>query len=105
MILYKLEYLPVARKDMLEITKYISQDLCNPQAAEKIITTIIKKLELLTDFPYVNPIHIFIRPLEKEYRKFRVKNYTVFYYVDEYSKTIVVARVVYSKRDFDNTIK
>lgn len=102
--MYKLEYLPVARKDMLEIAKYISQDLCNPQAAERIITAIIEKLELLTEFPYINPIHRLIRPLSKEYRKFTVKNYTVFYFVDEHSKTIVVARVIYSKRDFDKTI-
>lgn len=102
--MYKLEYLPVARKDILEIIKYIGQDLCNPVAAEKIITTIIDKLELLTEFPYIHPIHSLIRPLEKEYRKLRVKNYTVFYYVDEFSKTIVVARIIYSKRDLDKSI-
>ena len=31
---YKLEYLPAARKDMLEIVRYISRDIGNPYAAK-----------------------------------------------------------------------
>ena len=104
MILYKLEYLPVARKDILEIIKYIGQELNNPAAAERLITSIVEKLERLTELPYINPVHTTIRPLNKDYRKLRVNNYTVFYWVDEYTKVITVARVIYSKRDFDNII-
>ena len=102
--MYKLEYLPVARKDILEITKYISQDLNNPTAADKLITTIIEKLDLLTNMPYINPSYTPIRSLSKEYRKLSVNNYTVFYWVDEPQKLITVARVVYSKRDLHKII-
>ena len=45
-----------------------------------------------------------IRPLTNEYRRLIVKNYTSFYYVDERTKVITVARVIYSKRDFDKII-
>ena len=34
--MYKLEYLPVARKDMLEIVRYISRELQNPDAADRL---------------------------------------------------------------------
>ena len=34
--MYKLEYLPVARKDMIEIVRYISRELCNPAAANQL---------------------------------------------------------------------
>ncbi len=102
--MYKLEYLPVARKDILDITKYISQDLKNPAAAEKLITNIIHKLENLTKLPYINPSYVPIRQLNKEYRKLIVKNFTVFYWVDEHAKVVTVARVIYSKRDFDKII-
>ena len=34
--LYKLEYLPVARKDMIEIVRYISRELQNPDAADRL---------------------------------------------------------------------
>ena len=35
--MYKLEYLPVARKDMIEIVRYISRELQNPDAAVRRI--------------------------------------------------------------------
>ena len=34
--MYKLEYLPVARRDMIEIVRYISQELQNPTAADQL---------------------------------------------------------------------
>ena len=103
--MYKLEYLPVARKDILDIARYISQDLNNPTAAEELITTIVEKLEKLTELPYITPSYNPIRPLNNEYRRLMVKNYTAFYYVDERTKVITVARVIYSKRDFDKINK
>ena len=45
-----------------------------------------------------------IRPLNNEYRRLIVKNYTAFYYVDEYTKVITVVRVIYSKHNFDKII-
>ena len=33
---YRLEYLPAARKDMLEIVRYISRDIGNPDVAERL---------------------------------------------------------------------
>ena len=36
--MYKLEYLPIARKDMLDIVRYISQDLKNPDAAKRLMS-------------------------------------------------------------------
>ena len=39
--MYKLEYLPVARKDMLEIVRYISQELQNPDAADRLAMALV----------------------------------------------------------------
>lgn len=39
--MYKLEYLPVARKDMLEIVRYISRELQNPDAADRLAVELI----------------------------------------------------------------
>ena len=104
MILYKLEYLPVARRDILDITKYISQELKNPQAAEQLITSLVNKLDSLTEMPYIYPSFVPIRQLDKEYRKVRVGSYMIFYWVDEYTKVITIARVIYSKRDIENIL-
>ena len=34
--MYKLEYLPVAQRDMVEIVRYISGELQNPAAADRL---------------------------------------------------------------------
>ena len=39
--MYKLEYLPVARKDMLEIVRYISGELQNPDAADHLAVELV----------------------------------------------------------------
>ncbi len=43
--LYKLEYLPVARKDMIEIVRYISRELQNPDAADRLAVELVNAAE------------------------------------------------------------
>lgn len=105
MKMYKLEYLPAALEDMLEIVKYISKELKNPIAAENLANEFIESAEYLIDFPYSNPIYYPIRPLKKEYRKLLVKNFIMFYYVNEPKKIVTIARVIYAKRDYGRTLE
>ncbi len=98
--MYKLEYLPVALQDMVDIVRYISNELKNPIAADNIANEFVNSAETLIDFPYSNPVYHPIRPLNKEYRKLLVKNFIIFYYVDEAEKIITIARVIYAKRDY-----
>lgn len=102
--MYNLEYLPIARKDILDITKYIAEKLQNPPAAQRLAVGLIKKCEQLRDMPYVNPIFPQIRPLNHEYRKVSFKNYLIFYWVDEQKKIITTARVIYCKRNYEELL-
>ncbi len=97
--IYELEYLPLARKDMVDIVQYISQELCNPDAAYKLAEDFIQAAEDMRTFPYGTPVRTSIRPLKQECRKIIVKNYMMFYWVEESTKTVIVARVLYCKRD------
>ena len=103
--MYKLEYLPVARRDMIEIVRYISQELHNPTAADQLAMELIEAGDSIPKFPYANPAFIPIRPLKHEYRKLLVQNYFMFYWVDEEKRLITVARVVYAKRDYEHLIE
>ena len=98
--MYRLEYLPIARRDMVEIARYISHELCNPIAAKTLAEEMLEKAEKLTETPYLNAIYICDRPLQHEYRKLIVQNYIMFYWVDEKEKMITIARVVYARRDY-----
>ena len=97
---YQLTFLPVARRDMTDIVRYISRELLNPTAAGALAAQMIEAAEGLCDFPYANTIHQTIKPLKHEYRKLVVKNYVMFYWVDERDKLITVTRVMYGRRDY-----
>ncbi len=98
--MYTLEYLPVAKRDMTEIAKYISIKLANPAAAVNLADKMVEEAEKLTDMPYKCSMYIPPKPLKFEYRKLLVNNYIMFYYIDEDKKLITIARVIYAKRDF-----
>lgn len=98
--MYKLEYLPAARKDMLDIVRYISQTLQNPDAAEHLAEEMIDAAESVLEFPYSTSVYHPIRPLKHEYRKIHVQNFLMFYWIDEDKKLVTIARVVYAKRDY-----
>ena len=102
--MYKLEYLPVARRDMIEIVRYISQELQNPTAADQLAMELIEAGDSIPKFPYANPAFIPIRPLKHEYRKLLVQNYFMFYWVDEVKKLVTVARVIYARRDYERLL-
>lgn len=91
--MYQLDYLPIARQDMIEIVKYISHEFCNPTAADKLAHEMTEAADSLTQFPYSNAIHPTVRPLKREYRKLTVQNYIMFYWIDEKEKRITIARV------------
>ncbi len=97
--MYTVEYLPVAKKDMVDIVTYISKELQNPLVAEKFAIEMVEKIEGLARFPYSNSAYFPIRKLKREYRKLQIKNFIAWYYVDEETKIITVSRVLYSKRD------
>ena len=103
--MYKLEYLPAARQDMIEIVRYVSQELQNPTAADQLAVELIEAGDGIPGFPYANPSYTPIRPLKHEYRKLLVQNYFMFYWVVEAEQLVTVARVVYAKRDHERLLE
>lgn len=103
-MMYKVQFLPVAKNDLTEIAGYISAELNAPDAALKLAEKIVQGTQRLSEFPYSYHVYTPIRPLTQEYRRLRVENYLVFYCVDEAEKTVTVMRIIYAKRDFEKLI-
>lgn len=103
--MYKLDYLPIARQDMIDIVRYISKELNNPVAADHLAVELVKAGDSILEFPYANPAYMPIRQLKHEYRKLLVQNYFILYWVDEVSKVVTVARVIYAKRDYEKLLE
>lgn len=97
--MYKVEYLPAAYRDMVDIVSYISNELGNSAAANKLGIEFVTAIDSLQDFPYRHSVYFPLKPLKHEYRRLPVGNYIVFYWVDEAEKLVVVARVIYSRRN------
>lgn len=107
---YKIEYLPSALRDLTEIADYIGGKLNNPEAADRLSETIVSTIEKLTDMPYRYPVYypvatFSVKPLKMEYRKMVIKNYLVFYWVNEEKHLVTIARVIYGGRNIDNILE
>ena len=98
--MYELDFLPIARRDMTEIVRYISHQLQNPSTAEQLADEMIEAVEAARSFPYAAPLYFPIRPLKHDYRKLLVQSYLIFYWVDDQARKLTVARAVYAKRDY-----
>ncbi|MBU9713530.1 type II toxin-antitoxin system RelE/ParE family toxin [Evansella tamaricis] len=102
-MMYKLQYLPLALKDLREITDYITDTHKAPEAAMDFLDALHDSISMLQKFPYSYKIYQSIQPLENEYRLLPAKNYVVFYIVKE--EVVEIHRVVYGKMDLTKFIK
>ena len=98
--MYSVEYMPLAVQDMVEIVVYITRELNNPAAAERITERLAEAGESLREFPYAQPAYTPLRPLKHEYRKLLAENYMMLYWLIETEKRVTIARVVYARRNY-----
>ena len=103
--MYQIEFLPVARQDLTDITLYIAQTLKNEKAAYRLAEELVEAAERLGIFPYANPVYQPLRPLSYEYRRVSVKNYLLFYTADEPGKTVTIHRIIYAKRNYEEWMR
>jgi Plasmid stabilisation system protein. len=71
--------------------------------------SVVSTIEKLTEMPYRYPIYypvasFSVKPLKMEYRKMVVRNYLVFYWVNEEKQHVIIARVIYGGRNTDNIL-
>lgn len=103
--MYEIVYLPIARQDIAEILLYISEQLKAPKAAMDLLYAFDHSISLLREFPYAHRVYRPIKPMGEEYRLLPVKNYAVFFVVQEHEKRVEIQRVLYAKMDLTKTIK
>lgn len=103
--MYKIEFLPIAKKDIDEIIYYISHNLKNITAAKKLRDLFMESLDKITTFPYGLQIYEPNRKLKNEYRSYKVKNFMMFYTINENDKVITIVRVLYQKMDIANILE
>lgn len=96
---YGIFYTEVAKDDLKSIYRYISDRLFEPETAENLVEKITEEIRSLAEMPQR------YRRYEEEpwysqgLRVFSVKNYLVFYLIDEEAASVTIVRVIYGGRD------
>jgi len=101
--MHKLKYLPLAQKDLRDITSYIADILKAPKAAIDLLDALDASISRLTQFPYSCKVYQPIQVLEDEYRILPIKNYLVFYVVTE--REVEIRRIIYAKMDISKILR
>jgi toxin ParE1/3/4 len=94
---FRVEYLPIAEKDLTEIVEYILND--NTSAAVGFIDEIDKAVSKLCFFPFMGHVPKDPRLIQLNYRMLVVGNYLVFYVVLD--ENVEIRRIIHAKRKYD----
>ena len=103
--MYALIYSKIIEEDIDSSYTYIKEKLEAPQADENLIKEIIEKINYIKKTPYTRPlVHDgFLASLGV--RLIKIKNYVLYYSVDEERKNINDIRFFYNKQDWIKLLK
>ena len=89
-----------ALDDLSGIYDYIAIKLSNVRAAQKLRDNIFKTIDDIELFPYGCPIESIEKFAKLGYRRGVIrKNFIMFYKIDEANDRIIIARIIYAKRN------
>jgi len=103
--MYHVKYSKVINDDIDSCYFYIKENLEAPRAAENLIEELYNKKNEIKESPYKRPLVQDSYLASEGIRSIKVKNYVLYYNVDEYNKCINALRFFYSKRDWKNLLK
>jgi toxin ParE1/3/4 len=102
---YKLKISKFYDEDVDSCYDYINDTLQNPKAADDLILNVMEKLNKISENPKIRPLVRDEYLASLGYRLITVKNYMIFYIIDEEDKHLKIVRFLYGKRDWINILK
>lgn len=96
---YKIDVSKPAENDLRDIVHYISSQLEAQMTALNMMDTIEEAIMGLADMPHC-PLVTNNHLATMGYRKLFIKNYIVFFSIDEKAKVVDVERILYARRDW-----
>jgi plasmid stabilization system protein ParE len=102
---YHIELTGKATDDIIRLGKYISVELWNPEAARKLVDNLYEAIKSLEEIPHRQKAledDLYIIP--EGIRRVFVDNYGIYYITDEDKLEVIVLRVLYNKREWQNLL-
>lgn len=96
--MYKVVYLPIARRQLEEAVAYIAENLCAPDAADDLLDAVDEAACALSEMPYRHALYPLLFAMKREIRFVLVRNYNLFYVVNEDRKTVEIWRLIHQLR-------
>jgi len=97
---YNVELTEVAENDLMEIVRHITFQLSTPGSALDLVGKFEEALKSLSISPERCPLVADQRLSQLGYRKLIVKNFIVFFSINEKERIVDVERILYAKRDW-----
>lgn len=98
MIMASVRLSPQAVSDLQDIKDYITDKLCNPMAADRIIKQIINDYSLLEISPLMGPSLSSVIRMKTDYRYIVSGKYIIIYKAD--NEYVSIYRILYGARDY-----
>jgi len=97
---YRVDVSEVAENDLQDIVRYVASQLFAPETALNMMERLDDAMASLSVMPQRFPLVKDERLSQMGYRRLGVKNYNVFYSIDEKNKVVDVERILYARRDW-----
>ncbi|HBY05317.1 MAG TPA: type II toxin-antitoxin system RelE/ParE family toxin [Desulfotomaculum sp.] len=101
---YRVDVSEPAENDLRDIVRYISAQLSASMTALQMMDTVEEAIMGLAVMPQKCPPVTDERLAIMGYRKLLIKNYIVFFTIDEKSKVVNVERILYARRDWHHIL-
>ena len=102
---YSVNITDIAEEDILVTVRYIANELKNSIAANALLDEIERYEKILEEtpniYPFVNDEYL----AEKGLKYVAIKNFLMFYTIDEKDKTVTVIRFLYRRRDWKKILR
>lgn len=97
---YRLEVTEPAEKDLLDIVRYISSQISSPISAIQMMELFEEAILSLAESPERCPLIADERLSHLRYRKLIVKNYIIFFSINEKERIVDIERILYARRNW-----
>ena len=96
---YRVTLTPQAVEQIRETVLYIARTLQAPETAKGWVNLLYRKIGELKSMPSRYPLTDEELWRDRGIHKMPVKNFLVYYWIDEENKSVTVTAVIYSRRD------
>ncbi len=102
---YSVDVTDPAKQDLMDVVRHISAQLSAPQASLDMFELLVSELQSLEINPKRYALLRDERLAARGYRILPVKNYLIFYKIDDASRLVYIVRILYGRRDWATLLK